>query len=196
MIKPKSKLFILLASFMSLMVVASNFLVQFPIKYLELQNILTYGAFSYPVTFLITDLANRRYGKNEARKIVYIGFFLGIFLTLFFSTNFDDLISIRIAIGSGTAFLVAQLIDVQIFDKLRRKEWFIAPFVSSLAGSFIDTLLFFSISFYKTSLPWLSLALGDFTVKILMAIIMLIPFRMLLKKISDVPQPSARTSIN
>ena len=157
---------------------------------------LTYGAFSYPVTFLITDLANRRYGKNEARKIVYIGFFLGIFLTLFFSTNFDDLISIRIAIGSGTAFLVAQLIDVQIFDKLRRKEWFIAPFVSSLAGSFIDTLLFFSISFYKTSLPWLSLALGDFTVKILMAIIMLIPFRMLLKKISDVTQPSARTSIN
>ena len=100
------------------------------------------------------------------------------------------------ATGSGTAFLVAQLIDVQIFDKLRRKEWFIAPFVSSLAGSFIDTLLFFSISFYKTSLPWLSLALGDFTVKILMAIIMLIPFRMLLKKISDVTQPSARTSIN
>ena len=99
MIKPKSKLFILLASFMALMVVASNFLVQFPIKYLELQNILTYGAFSYPVSFLITDLANRRYGKNEARKIVYIGFFLGIFLTFFFSTNFDDLISIRIAIG-------------------------------------------------------------------------------------------------
>ena len=182
MVKPKSKLFILLAFFMALMVVASNFLVQFPIKYLELQNMLTYGAFSYPVTFLITDLANRRYGKNEARKIVYIGFFLGIFLTFFFSTNFDDLISIRIAIGSGTAFLVAQLLDVQIFDKLRRKEWFIAPLVSSLVGSFIDTLLFFSISFYKTSLPWLSLALGDFAVKILMAIIMLIPFRMLIKK--------------
>ena len=92
--------------------------------------------------------------------------------------------------------MVAQLFDVEIFDKLRRKEWFIAPLVSSLVGSFIDTLLFFSISFYKTSLPWLSLALGDFAVKILMAIIMLIPFRMLIKKISDLNETSARTSIN
>ena len=181
---------------MAVMVVVSNFLVQFPIKYFGLKDILTYGAFSYPVTFLITDLANRRYGKNVARKIVYIGFFLGVFLTFYFSTNFNDLISIRIAIGSGTAFLFAQLLDVQIFDKLRRKDWFVAPLVSSLIGSFADTLLFFSISFYKTGLPWLSLALGDFTVKVLMAIIMLIPFRMLLQKIGDLSQFSAKTPIH
>ena len=101
---------------------ASNYLVQFPINYYGLGEILTYGAFSYPIAFLITDLANRFYGKLIARKIVYIGFVIGIFFTLFFSTNFEDLISIRIAIGSGVAFLVAQLIDVQIFDQLRKKN--------------------------------------------------------------------------
>ena len=101
---------------MGLIVVASNFLVQFPIQYFGLGEILTYAAFSYPITFLITDLANRAYGKIVARKIVYVGFFIGILLTLLISTNFSDIISIRIAIGSGAAFLTAQLIDVQIFD--------------------------------------------------------------------------------
>ena len=104
-------------------VLCSNYLVQFPIKYYGLDQILTYGAFSYPIAFLITDLANRSFGKLVAKKkIVYIGFIIGIVFTLIFSTNFEDLISIRIAIGSGTAFLVAQLIDVQIFDKLRKKN--------------------------------------------------------------------------
>ena len=112
---------------MASVVALSNYLVQFPVKYFNLEQILTYGAFSYPVAFLINDLTNRRYGKNYAKKIVYIGFIFGIFLTFFFSTNFLDLISIRIAIGSGTAFLVAQLIDVHIFDRLRKKRWFIAP---------------------------------------------------------------------
>mgnify|MGYP003323470952 CR=1 FL=1 len=116
-----NKVFLTLSFFMGLVVLASNYLVQFPIKYYGLEQLLTYGAFSYPIAFLITDLANRSYGKIAARKIVYFGFVIGISFTLFFSTNFDDLISVRIAIGSGSAFLVAQLLDVQVFDKLRKK---------------------------------------------------------------------------
>ena len=116
------KVFVMLSFIMRLVVLASNYLVQFPIKYYGLEEILTYGAFSYPVAFLVTDLANRSYGKKIARKIVYIGFSIGIVFTLFFSTNFTDLISIRIAIGSGTAFLASQLLDVQIFDQLRKKS--------------------------------------------------------------------------
>ena len=165
---------------MGIVVLASNYLVQFPIKYYGLEEILTYGAFSYPIAFLITDLANRSFGKIVARKIVYIGFAIGISFTILFSTNFTDLISIRIAIGSGTAFLVAQLLDVQIFDKLRKKEWFVAPLTSSLIGSTIDTFLFFSISFYATGIPWVTLSLGDLAVKIFVALVMLIPFRLLL----------------
>ena len=175
-----SKLFLLLSLVMGIVVLASNYLVQFPIQYYGLEEILTYGAFSYPVAFLITDLANRSYGKIVARKIVYIGFVIGIVFTLFFSTNFEDLISVRIAIGSGTAFLVAQLLDVQIFDKLRKKKWFVAPLTSSLIGSTIDTFLFFSISFYATGIPWVTLSLGDLSVKVLVALLMLIPFRLLL----------------
>ena len=165
---------------MGVVVLASNYLVQFQINYYGLEEILTYGAFSYPVAFLITDLANRSYGKVIARKIVYIGFIIGIAFTLFFSTNFADLISVRIAIGSGTAFLVAQLLDVQIFDQLRKKRWFVAPLTSSLIGSTIDTFLFFSISFYATGIPWVTLSLGDLAVKVLVALLMLIPFRLLL----------------
>ena len=186
MIKSDFKLFSILSFFMAAMVALSNFLVQFPVNYFGMQEILTYGAFSYPVTFLITDLANRRFGKIIATKIVYIGFILGVFLTLYFSTNFSDLIAIRIVIGSGTAFLVAQLLDVQVFDKLRKKIWFIAPLVSSFVGSLIDTFLFFFIAFYNTDTPWITLAAGDFTVKIFMALVMLIPFRLLLGKIGDV----------
>ena len=175
-----NKLFLLLSFLMGVIVLSSNYLVQFPIKYYGLEEILTYGAFSYPVAFLITDLANRSYGKFIARQIVYIGFIIGISFTLLFSTNFADLISVRIAIGSGTAFLVAQLLDVQIFDRLRRKKWFIAPITSSFIGSTVDTFLFFSISFYATGIPWVTLSLGDLAVKIFVAIMMLIPFRFLL----------------
>ena len=165
---------------MGLIVLASNFLVQFPVKYYKLDEILTYGAFSYPIAFLITDLANRSYGKTAARKIVYIGFAIGVGFTLLFSTNFADLISVRIAIGSGTAFLFSQLLDVQVFDKLRDKQWFIAPLGSSLIGSSVDTFIFFSIAFYATGVPWITLSLGDLAVKIIVALIMLIPFRLLL----------------
>ena len=175
-----NKLFLFLSFLMGVVVLSSNYLVQFPIKYYGLEEILTYGAFSYPIAFLITDLANRSYGKLVARKIVYVGFTIGISFTLIFSTNFADLISVRIAIGSGTAFLVAQLLDVQIFDQLRKKKWFIAPLTSSLIGSTIDTFLFFSISFYATGIPWVTLSLGDLAVKILVALVMLIPFRLLL----------------
>ena len=173
--------FFLLSLLMGAVVLSSNYLVQFPVNYYGLNQILTYGAFSYPVAFLITDLANRSYGKIVARKIVYFGFFLGIGFTVLFSTNFADLISIRIAIGSGVAFLTAQLLDVQIFDNLRKKQWFVAPLTSSMIGSTVDTFLFFSISFYGTGISWFTLALGDLTVKIIVALIMLIPFRMLLK---------------
>ena len=181
-----NKVFLILSLIMGLVVLASNFLVQFPIKYYGLEEILTYGAFSYPVAFLITDLANRSYGKIAARKIVYIGFAIGVVFTLLFSTNFGDLISIRIAVGSGTAFLIAQLLDVQVFDKLRKREWFIAPLGSSLIGSTVDTFLFFSISFYATGVPWITLSLGDFAVKIFVAIVMLIPFRLLLGTLKPV----------
>ena len=174
------KLFLLLSFLMGVVVLSSNYLVQFPIKYYGLDEILTYGAFSYPIAFLITDLANRSYGKIVARKIVYIGFIIGVSFTLLFSTNFADLISVRIAIGSGTAFLVAQLLDVQVFDKLRKKKWFVAPLTSSFIGSTVDTFLFFSISFYATGIPWFTLSLGDLAVKIFVALIMLIPFRLLI----------------
>tara|TARA_B100000945_G_scaffold233501_1_gene189849 strand:- start:543 stop:1127 length:585 start_codon:yes stop_codon:yes gene_type:complete len=178
-------LFGILSFLMAILVCISNFLVQYPVNFFGLNEILTYGAFSYPITFFITDLANRSYGIKIARKIVYIGFFLGIILTLFFSTNFEDLISIRIAIGSGTAFIFAQLLDVKIFDNLRNRAWYVAPLTSSFLGSSVDTILFFFISFYKTDVPWLTLAIGDFLVKILIALVMLIPFRLLLNKIKD-----------
>ena len=176
-----SKLFITLSILMGVIVLSSNYLVQFPINYYGLGEILTYGAFSYPVAFLITDLANRFYGKFVARKIVYFGFFIGIIFTLLFSTDFADLISVRIAIGSGVAFITAQLLDIQIFDRLRKKEWFIAPLTSSFIGSTVDTFLFFSIAFYATGVPWITLSLGDLAVKLFVSLVMLIPFKILLK---------------
>jgi len=172
------RFFLILAVCMGIIVLASNYLVQFPFEFFEQEEILTYGAFSYPIAFLITDLANRSYGKIIARKIVYIGFTIGILFSLW--AFLYDLISIRIAVGSGTAFIIAQLLDVQIFDKLRRKKWFIAPLTSSFVGSVVDTLLFFSISFYGTGINWITLSLGDLAVKICVALIMLIPFRLLL----------------
>ena len=180
----EKNLFLVLSLIMGLVVILSNYLVQIPFEYFDLENILTYGAFSYPITFLITDLANRSFGKKIARKIVYIGFILGVLLTLFVSTNFEDIISIRIAVGSGLAFFIAQNLDVIVYDKNRKNsKWFVAPFLSSVAGSSVDTFLFFSIAFYNTGIPWLTLSLGDLTVKLLMALIMLVPFRILLTKI-------------
>ncbi len=176
-----NKTVLFLSIIMGAVVLTSNFLVQFPVNYYGLSEILTYGAFTYPIAFLITDLANRSFGKDVAKKIVYFGFLIGVSFTLFFSTNFTDLISIRIAIGSGTAFIVSQRLDVFVFDKLRDKYWFIPPLASSINGSIIDTFLFFSIAFYATGIPWFTLALGDLAVKLFVALLMLLPFRMLLK---------------
>jgi hypothetical protein len=177
---------------MGLIVVVSNYLVQFPIHYFGLKEILTYGAFTYPITFLITDLANRAYGKVVARKIVYVGFIIGVVLTFFVSTNFSDIISVRIAIGSGAAFFIAQNLDVQVFDYFRKKKWFVAPLTSSILGSITDTLLFFSIAFYATGIPWVTLAFGDLAVKLFIALTMLIPFRILIFKIQDFSNTSSR----
>ena len=141
-------LFYKLSITMGLLVIASNYLVQFPVSYYGLEEVLTYGAFTYPITFFITDLSNRAYGKVVARKVVYIGFVIGILLTLFISTNFSDIISIRIVIGSGLAFFIAHNIDIKIFDTLRKLHWAVAPLASSVIGSIIDTFLFFSIAFY------------------------------------------------
>ena len=184
-IRPEVTLFITLSIFMGAVIIASNYLVQFPINKFNLQDILTYGALSYPIVFLITDISNRRFGKEKSRKLVYIGFLVGILLTVFVSTNFQDVISIRIAIGSGTAFLIAQLIDIEIFQKLRKNAWFVAPISSSIIGSIIDTFLFFSIAFLGTGISWITLAFGDLTVKFLMAFLMLIPFRILIFKVRD-----------
>tara|TARA_B100000287_G_scaffold374184_1_gene373832 strand:+ start:38 stop:586 length:549 start_codon:yes stop_codon:yes gene_type:complete len=181
-----NKTILLLSIFMGVIVLASNYLVQFPVQYYGLSEILTYGAFTYPMAFLITDLSNRSFGKEVAKKIVYFGFFIGISFTLFFSTSFSDLISIRIAIASGTAFLISQRLDVYIFDKLRNRYWFIPPLASSINGSFIDTFLFFSIAFYATGIPWFTLAIGDLMVKLFVALLMLIPFRILLKTLKPI----------
>ena len=195
MIRMKNKLFFILALSMALVVTLSNYLVQFPVIHIGLEELLTYGAFSYPVAFLITDLSNRRYGKNTAKRIVYLGFILGVILTLYFSTNYSDLISIRIAIGSGTAFLIAQLIDINIFDKLRNKIWFTAPLVSSLIGSSVDTFLFFSIAFYGTGDNWVTLSFGDLIVKIFVALLMLIPFRLLLSHVQEISTFDKKISV-
>ena len=195
MFRIENRFFFILAFLMALIVVLSNYLVQFPVHYMGFQDLLTYGAFSYPIAFLITDLSNRRYGKNTAKNIVYLGFILGVILTFYFSTNYSDLISIRIVIGSGTAFLVAQLIDINIFDKLRKKIWFAAPLVSSLIGSSIDTFLFFSISFYGTEVNWVTLSFGDLFVKIFVALMMLIPFRLLLSYVQEISTIEKKISV-
>ena len=181
---------------MGLVVISSNYLVQFPVNYFNLNEILTYGAFTYPICFFITDLANRAFGKNKARKIVFFGFTIGVLLTLLVSTNFEDLISIRIAIGSGLAFFIAQNFDINIFDRLRTNQWFVAPLVSSIIGSIIDTFLFFSIAFYNTGAPWVTLAFGDLAVKLIIALLLLIPFRILISKIKDFSSINTKIKVN
>ena len=178
-------LFLFLSFLMGSVVVLSNYLVQFPFKFYDLEEVLTYGAFSYPIAFFITDLTNRKYGKQTARKVVYFGFFTGIILSIFLSFKNIDLISLRIAIASGTAFLSSQLLDIKIFDRLRKNKWFIPPLISSIVSSVVDTILFFSIAFYGTNMNWIMLAFGDLCVKIFMATLMLIPFRILMKYMQE-----------
>lgn len=153
---------------MAVIVVASNILVQFPVN-----DWLTWGAFTYPISFLVTDLVNRRLGPQCARRVVYVGFALAVLLSIEFATA-------RIALASGSAFLAAQLLDVYVFDRLRRSAWWRAPIVSSMLGSVLDTTLFFSLAFAGTAVPWVTLGLGDFGVKLAIALFALIPFRLLM----------------
>lgn len=179
---------------MAIVVIASNFLVQFPFENLGLQELLTWGAFTYPVAFLVNDLTNRRYGPAAARKVVLTGFAIAVALSVW-------LASPRIAIASGAAFLVAQLLDVAVFDRLRRRAWWLAPAISTLIGSMVDTVLFFSLAFADrfaaldtafgledgslgfpvtmlgAEVPlWVSLAIGDFCVKLIVGAVMLAPY--------------------
>ena len=192
---------------MAAIVVASNILVQFLFG-----NWLTWGAFTYPFAFLVTDLMNRLYGPSQARKVIFAGFVVGVIASLIgtqIMLEFGPAVTLRIALGSGTAFLIAQLTDVLVFDRLREGNWWRAPLVSSVAGSSLDTALFFTIAFSATLvfiepsndvswagevLPilgfgpmaplWVSLGVADFFVKMLLAMIALIPFRVLSKRIS------------
>ena len=150
---------------MGVVVLVSNVAVEYRIG-----DWLTWGAFTYPVAFLVTDVTNRLLGTAPARRVVYAGFLVGVVLSLAFA-------DVRIALASGTAFLLAQLLDVAIFDRLRRATWWKAPLVSSLAGSAVDTALFFSLAFAGTGVPWITLAIGDYGAKLAMALVLLAPFR-------------------
>ncbi|NBV92910.1 MAG: VUT family protein [Proteobacteria bacterium] len=165
---------------MAAVICLSNYLVQFPFNHFQLNEIITWGAFTYPVSFFVTELANRFFGKEFARKIVFTGFFVGIILS--FILSLQEFILSRIVIGSGIAFLAAQLLDIKVFDFLRNKSWFIPPLVSSLFCSILDTVLFFSIAFYGKDVNWITLALGDFAVKLLVDFVMLLPFRLAIAK--------------
>jgi uncharacterized PurR-regulated membrane protein YhhQ (DUF165 family) len=150
---------------MVLVIVSSNILVQRP-----LNDWLTWGAITYPFAFLVTDLANRFFGPRFARRVVYTGFVIAVALSAYYATP-------RIAIASGTAFLSAELLDVKIFDWLRRRIWWQPPLVSTLLSSVVDTAVFFTLAFYGTGMPWVTLGFGDLGVKIALALIALVPFR-------------------
>lgn len=164
------------AAAMAVVVVASNVAVQFPIG-----DWLTWGALTYPVAFLVTDLTNRRFGAAVTRRVVYVGFAVAVALSVWAAGP-------RIAFASGSAFLAAQLLDVLIFDRLRHSEaWWRAPLASSLSGSALDTALFFSLAFAGAGLPWITWGLGDFGVKAAMALALLIPFRTLMRFVATAP---------
>lgn len=165
-------------------VAASNWLVQYPIN-----DFLTWGALTYPVSFLVTDLTNRAFGPARARQVVYVGFALGVALSVW-------LADWRIAAASGSAFMAGQLLDISIFDRLRRSAWWRAPLASSVLGSIVDTALFFSLAFAGTDVPWVTLALGDLAVKLVLALLFLAPFRALMAAIAPmngmaVPGPTS-----
>ena len=193
---------------MGFVIVASNKLVQYPVQAsvwgLDLARLLTWGAFTYPAAFLVTDTTNRILGVETARKVVYIGFVFGLVLTItvalgiaddnrvpgttLIQSLFEDELAFnmfRIACASGTAFLIAQLLDVQIFNRLRQLQWWKAPVASSFLGSLLDTVLFFFLAFAGTGLPWASWALGDFVAKLVMIAVLLYPFKLLVTLITS-----------
>ncbi len=200
-----TKVKLVFAFAMGLVVLASNELVQHPIQLtilgIQLSGLLTWGALSYPVAFLVTDTTNKLFGVKAARQVVSFGFILGVSLTvataLGISVNVsrleggsmwqalfhdpDAFATLRIALASGSAFLIAQLLDIKVFDVLRRHAWWKAPLASSLVGSFVDTLVFFFLAFAGTGLPWASWAAGDFCAKLVMIALLLYPFRLLVR---------------
>ena len=176
MLKQKSLITLIIG--MALVVVISNIAVSYPIN-----DWLTWGALTYPIAFLVTDMTNRLFGVSRARTVVYAGFLIGVILSLWAA-------DMRIALASGSAFLIAQLLDITIFDKLRQKTWWKAPLISTIISSAVDTLLFFSIAFVATGLPWVTWAIGDYGAKLAMAAILLMPFRFFLSLIPSNPNKS------
>lgn len=199
--------FLIALAAMTLVVLASNILVQYPFHHLGLGDYLTWGAFTYPFSFLVTDLSNRRFGQQGARRIVYAGFVLAVFLSVILATP-------RIAMASGMAFLTAQLLDIRIFASLRRKAWWLPPFVSSVISSALDTAIFFSFAFYCGALPglgltisdgfaafgladecmvlpWVSLAVADYGVKLALATLSIAPYGAVLALMRTRPQQAA-----
>jgi hypothetical protein len=166
---------------MTVIVTASNFLVQFPIN-----DWLTWGALTYPVSFLVTDLTNRHLGPRSARRVVYVGFALAVILSMLLATP-------RIAIASGSAFLTAQLLDIYVFNRVAKNRWWLPPLLSSVLGSTLDTALFFALAFAGTGLPWITWAIGDLGVKLAIAMLMLIPFRLLLAVSAPLARNSAKS---
>ncbi|MDT8449974.1 MAG: queuosine precursor transporter [Wenzhouxiangellaceae bacterium] len=149
---------------MIVIVASANFLVRFPVN-----DWLTWGAITYPLSYFVTDLTNRLRGPREARKVVWTGFALAVIVSAWLAGP-------RIAAASGTAFLVSQLLDIRVFDRLRRRGWWQPPLYSSTIGSAVDTALFFALAFYATDMPWVTLAIGDYGVKLAIALIMLGPW--------------------
>mgnify|MGYP001424332575 FL=1 len=174
----KQKSLITLIIGMALVVVISNIAVSYPIN-----DWLTWGALTYPIAFLVTDMTNRLFGVSRARTVVYAGFLIGVILSLWAA-------DMRIALASGSAFLIAQLLDITIFDKLRQKTWWKAPLISTIISSAVDTLLFFSIAFVATGLPWVTWAIGDYGAKLAMAAILLMPFRFFVSLVPTNPNKS------
>ncbi len=203
-----NRTFLLYVALMTAVVVASNVLVQYPlpgsIAGMQLGDLLTWGAFSYPIAFLVTDLTNRQFGPRTARKVVIAGFAVAILLSILVATP-------RIAIASGSAFLLGQFLDISVFNKLRAQSWWRAPLIGSLFGSLLDTAIFFSVAFAPffvffgpndgfalESAPilgvmaaeaprWISWALGDLTVKIIVGLVMLLPYGALMSVIRPMP---------
>ena len=158
------RLTVLMVLAMMVIVASANWLVQYPIN-----NWLTWGALTYPVSYFITDLTNRLKGPATARKVVWFGFALAVAVSAFLAGS-------RIALASGTAFLVSQMLDIKVFDRLRGRAWWQPPLFSSVVGSAVDTALFFALAFYATGMPWVTLAIGDYGVKLAIAILMLAPW--------------------
>ncbi|MGL4491100.1 MAG: queuosine precursor transporter [Rhizobiaceae bacterium] len=201
---PSLKNYLPFVAAMAFVVVASNILVLYPFDHFGMKDVLTWGAFTYPIAFLVNDLTNRRYGKAVARRVVIIGFVLAVVLSFWLATP-------RIAIASGAAFLIGQLLDIQVFDRLRQQAWWKAPFMGTVFGSMLDTLIFFTLAFapmfamidlgfgmedgslgfpasvlgYAAPL-WVTLAFGDFCVKMLMGVLALVPYGALLNVLKPV----------